>query len=38
MTAIPIKAVAITVSDACARGERSDESGTTLVQLPGYRR
>ena len=28
-----IKAVAITVSDACARGEREDVSGFTLVQL-----
>jgi molybdenum cofactor synthesis domain-containing protein len=28
-----IRAVAITVSDACSRGERRDESGETLVQL-----
>ena len=28
-----IGAVVITVSDACARGERRDESGETLVQL-----
>jgi molybdopterin adenylyltransferase len=28
-----IRAVAITVSDACSRGERKDESGETLVQL-----
>ena len=28
-----IKAVAITVSDACARGEREDASGVALVQL-----
>ena len=28
-----IRAVAITVSDACARGERKDESGEALVQL-----
>jgi molybdopterin adenylyltransferase len=28
-----IKAVVITVSDACSRGEREDTSGTTLVQL-----
>ena len=28
-----IKAVAITVSDACARGEREDASGFMLVQL-----
>src|SRR5215213_11941818 len=31
MTAI--RAVAITASDACARGEREDTSGATLVQL-----
>ncbi len=30
---IPIRAVVITVSDACSRGERKDESGETLVQL-----
>ena len=28
-----IRAVAITVSDACARGERVDESGAALVEL-----
>jgi molybdenum cofactor synthesis domain-containing protein len=28
-----INAVVITASDACARGEREDTSGTTLVQL-----
>ena len=28
-----IRAVAITVSDACARGEREDQSGEALVQL-----
>ena len=28
-----IKAVVITASDACAKGERKDESGETLVQL-----
>lgn len=28
-----IRAVVITVSDACSRGEREDESGETLVQL-----
>jgi len=28
-----IKAVVITVSDACARGERQDSSGETLVRL-----
>ena len=28
-----IRAVVITVSDACSRGERKDESGETLVQL-----
>jgi len=30
---VAIRAVIITVSDACARGERRDESGETLVQL-----
>jgi len=29
----PIRAVVITVSDACARGERRDESGDKLNQL-----
>jgi molybdenum cofactor synthesis domain-containing protein len=29
----PISAVVITVSDACARGERHDESGDKLVKL-----
>jgi len=28
-----VRAVVITVSDACSRGERQDESGKTLVQL-----
>src|SRR5215510_11944569 len=28
-----IRAVVITVSDACARGEREDESGAALVEL-----
>src|SRR5688500_16739942 len=28
-----IRAVVITVSDACSRGEREDTSGTALVQL-----
>jgi molybdopterin adenylyltransferase len=28
-----IRAVVITVSDACSRGERKDESGETLAQL-----
>ena len=28
-----IKAVVITVSDACSRGEREDASGAALVQL-----
>jgi molybdopterin adenylyltransferase len=28
-----IRAIVITVSDACSRGERIDESGETLVQL-----
>lgn len=31
--ATQIRAVVITVSDACSRGERADESGETLVQL-----
>ncbi|HEX3253989.1 MAG TPA: MogA/MoaB family molybdenum cofactor biosynthesis protein [Pyrinomonadaceae bacterium] len=30
-----IKAVVITVSDACSRGEREDASGAALVQLLG---
>ncbi len=30
-----IRAIVITVSDACARGERKDESGETLSQLLG---
>ncbi len=30
-----IRAVVITVSDACTRGERKDESGETLAQLLG---
>lgn len=30
-----IRAVVITVSDACSRGERRDESGETLVRLLG---
>ena len=30
---IQIRAVVITVSDACSRGERKDESGEALVQL-----
>ena len=29
----PIRAVVITASDACARGEREDESGKTLKRL-----
>jgi molybdenum cofactor synthesis domain-containing protein len=29
----PIQAVVITVSDACARGEREDSSGAALAQL-----
>ena len=29
----PIRAVVITVSDRCARGERKDESGLLLIQL-----
>ena len=31
--AVEIRAVVITASDACARGERKDESGETLVGL-----
>ena len=31
--AVEINAVVITVSDACARGERRDESGAALVEL-----
>lgn len=31
--ATPIKAVAITVSDRCSRGEQEDLSGATLVEL-----
>ena len=31
--AAEIRAVVITVSDACARGERKDESGAALVEL-----
>src|SRR5438132_5563535 len=31
--AVAIRAVLITVSDACSRGERKDESGETLVHL-----
>ncbi|MGB9181883.1 MAG: MogA/MoaB family molybdenum cofactor biosynthesis protein [Pyrinomonadaceae bacterium] len=31
--AVEIKAVVITVSDACSRGEREDESGATLSEL-----
>jgi len=31
--ATPIRAIVITVSDACSRGERKDASGETLVQL-----
>jgi len=30
---VPIRAVVITVSDACSRGERRDESGEALVEL-----
>ena len=29
----PIRAVVITVSDACSRGERRDESGEALIEL-----
>ncbi len=31
--AVEIRAVAVTVSDACARGERVDASGAALVEL-----
>ena len=31
--AVEIKAIVVTVSDACARGEREDSSGETLVRL-----
>src|ERR1700741_3637752 len=31
--ATEIRAVVITVSDACARGERRDESGNKLIEL-----
>lgn len=31
--AVEIRAVAITVSDACARGERADASGAALMEL-----
>jgi molybdopterin adenylyltransferase len=30
---VTIRAVVVTVSDACSRGERKDESGEALVQL-----
>jgi molybdopterin adenylyltransferase len=33
MMAVEINAVVITVSDACARGERRDESGAALAEL-----
>lgn len=33
MASTKIRAVVITVSDACSRGERRDESGETLVRL-----
>ena len=29
----PIRAAVITVSDACSRGEREDDSGAALVEL-----
>ena len=32
-SSVPIRAVVITVSDACARGERQDESGEALKRL-----
>jgi molybdenum cofactor synthesis domain-containing protein len=30
---VPVRAAVITVSDACSRGEREDESGAALVEL-----
>ena len=30
---VPIRAAVITASDACSRGERSDDSGAALVEL-----
>jgi len=30
---VPIRAAVITVSDACSRGERADDSGAALVEL-----
>jgi molybdopterin adenylyltransferase len=33
MTSIQVRAIIITVSDACSRGVRKDESGEALVQL-----
>jgi molybdenum cofactor synthesis domain-containing protein len=33
MTSVPVRAIVITVSDACSRGERKDESGELLVEL-----
>lgn len=30
---IPIRAAVITISDACSRGERADDSGAALVEL-----
>ena len=30
---VEVRAVVITVSDACARGEREDTSGETLIAL-----
>ena len=33
MMAVEIRAVVITVSDACARGERTDTSGRALIEL-----
>src|SRR5690349_13705028 len=32
-TSTPIRAAVITVSDACSRGEREDDSGAALVEL-----
>lgn len=33
MASIQLRAIIITVSDACSRGERKDESGDLLIQL-----
>jgi molybdenum cofactor synthesis domain-containing protein len=33
MTSVPVRAIVITVSDACSRGERKDDSGDALAEL-----